>query len=127
VVRADLQKFFENLLTPWAGTFLELSDEVKSADRQLTPIDQVVVEEACQRMIGNMTTEDRVIYQYKFANIPDRVVADAIGLSRQSTAPRKKELFDRIAAELGGLEAHVQEGVLIRLNGLIASTGLDTP
>lgn len=127
ISRNDLQSFFEYLLTPWAVSLLEPKEELESAAQQLTPGEQAIVEETCQRMIQNMTNEDRLIYQHKFANIPDRVVADALGLSRQSTAPRKKALFEAIAGELSELETHVQEGVLIRLNGLIASTGLDVP
>lgn len=125
VTKGDLQKFFEHLLTPWAVSLLELPEGFEATSRELTPSEEVIAEETSQRIIGNMATDDRVIYQYKFANVPDRVVADAIGLSRQATAPRKKALFENISAELIGLETHVQEGVLVRLNSLIATTGLD--
>jgi hypothetical protein len=126
VGKSDLQRFFEDLLTPWAVALLEPTEELEVAGHQLTPAEEAVVEETCQRMVERMTTEDQLIYQYKYANIPDRVVADAIGLSRQSTAPRKKALFEHLAGELRELEPHVQEGVLVRLNGLISSTGMDT-
>lgn len=126
VRRSDLQDFFGDLLTPWGVALLEATEEVDPPARALTPSEMAVVEETSRTMFENLTDEGRLIFQYKYANLPDRALAQAVGLSRQSTAPRKKAVFEQIAGLLDRLDHHLQEGALMRLNELIAATGVDT-
>lgn len=123
--RQDLQAFFENLLTAWAPSFLEPEEEQDRPAVDLTPSEQSVVNEAANQLVATMTEEERLIFQYKYANLPDREVAGALGLSRQSTAPRKQALFTRLTDELSDHERHIQSAVLARINMLIDLAGED--
>jgi hypothetical protein len=123
--RQDLQTFFEDLLTAWAPSFLEPGEEQDSPAVDLTPSEQSVVNETAHELVATMTDEDRLIFQYKFANLPDREVAEALGLSRQSTAPRKQALFARLIEELADYERQLQTAVLARINLLIDLAGED--
>ena len=125
VFRADLQDFFHILLTPWATALLDLDAE-EHARRTLTPEEEAVVNEVSQTMVAEMSDEERLIFQYKYANMPDREIASALGLSRQSTAPRKRELFLRISSQVEGLALDIQQAVLARVNAIIAIGGVDT-
>lgn len=123
--RHDLQSFFDDLLTAWAPSFLEPGEDQDRPAVDLTPSEQSVVNEAADQLVAAMTEQERVIFQYKYANLPDREVAARLGLSRQSTAPRKQALFARLTDELSGHERHVQSAVLARMNMLIDLKGED--
>jgi hypothetical protein len=124
VSRKDLQDFFQDLLSPWTPTFLE-EDAKERPDPILAPDEEAVVKEVVDRLVDGMSSEDRLIFQYKFANLADKEVASALGLSRQSTAPRKKALFERISDGVSDLAPHIQQAVLARTNLVIATEGVD--
>lgn len=123
--RHDLHTFFGHLLTAWTPAFLEPGEEQDQPASSLTPVEEALVNETAERMASAMTSEERLIFQSKYANLPDRKVAAALGLSRQSTAPRKQALFARLMADLADLERGLQGAVLARLNALIAMGGED--
>lgn len=123
--RHDLQTFFDHLLTAWTPAFLEPAEEQDQPASSLTPVEEALVNETAERMASAMTSEERLIFQSKYANLPDRQVAAALGLSRQSAAPRKQALFSRLMADLADLERGLQGAVLARMNALIAMAGED--
>ena len=125
VTRAVLQRFFDLLLTAWVPTFLEPSAGHDQHAPSLSPDEEVVVTETATRILSGMAPDDQLIFQYKFANLPDRDVAAALGLSRQSTAPRKKLVFDRVSSGLEGLDAGLQAAVIQRINVMLAGRGVD--
>jgi hypothetical protein len=123
--RQDLQTFFGHLLTAWTPEFLGPGEEHEQPASSLTPIEEALVNETAARLASAMTREERLIFQCKFANLPDRQVAASLGLSRQSTVPRKHALFARIMTDLTDLERELQGAVLARMNVLLAMAGED--
>jgi hypothetical protein len=119
VSRQDLQTFFEALLTAWTPSFLEPGEEQDRPAPSLNPSEESLVNETATHLVSSMTDEERLIFQYKYANLPDRQVAAALGLSRQAAAPRKQALFRRLMEELSDHEQSLQGAVLARINLLI--------
>jgi hypothetical protein len=124
ISRKDVQDFLQDLLTPWTPSFLE-EEGKQHPEQRLTPEEETIVAELAEAIVGEMSGEDHVIFQYKFANLADREIASALGLSRQSTAPRKKALFARISESVSDLAPHIQHAVLARTNFIIATRGID--
>lgn len=124
VSRRDLHDFFEYLLTPWLPTFLE-EDAGERPGPMLAPDEEAVVKEVAEQLVEGMSTEDRLIFQFKFANVADKELASVLGMSRQSTAPRKKALYERISDKVSGLDPHLQHAVLAETNLMIALKGVD--
>lgn len=121
VTRRDLQTFFEHLLTAWTPSFLEHGEEFEKRASDLLPSDEVVISETAMQLAASMNDEDRLIFRYKAANLPDRVLATALGLSRQSTAPRKQALFARLMTELSDVDQDLRALVLGHLSILLAT------
>lgn len=124
VGRRNLQSFFDLLLTAWTLTFLDLAAEENIQDVSLSPEDETVISDLANRLSDAMSIEERTIFQYKYANLPDRQLAEKLGLSRQSTAPRKIALFDRLSAELNGLAPALQSAFLASLSVAIGKRGV---
>lgn len=125
VGRAELQVFFGYLLTGWTTSILGLSEEDQPVEASLSPEQEVVVSDTARTLVQTFAYEDRVIFQYKFANLPDRELAAELGLSRQSAAPRKAALFARLRDELSGFDDKLQAAVLNRIALEIATAGRD--
>lgn len=121
ITRRDLQTFFEHLLTAWTPSFLEQSEDFEEPASDLLPSDEVVISETAMQLAASMNDEDRLIFRYKAANLPDRDLATALGLSRQSTAPRKQALFARLMTELSDVDQELRARVLGHLSSLLAT------
>ena len=100
ISRGDLDRFFRQLLTAWLPGLLEEIEEYRPQRDVLSPEEEAIANDAASRMIVAMNDEEKTIFVFKHANLPDRELAARLGLSRQSTAPRKAALFERLAAEL---------------------------
>lgn len=117
--RSELQKFFDLILTAWTPSFLD-TDEGAISDVDEGPEEATLVNDTAQRILEEMSAEEMIIFQYKHANLPDRELAAHLGLSRQSTAPRKAALFARIEAEIADLEPRTRARVLYHVSLKIA-------
>jgi hypothetical protein len=110
--RSDLNDFFRLLLTPWLPRFLGEVEVESVTDPDLSPEEAALVADEATRMIEAMGVEERLIFLYKHANLPDRELAERLGLSRQSTAPRKAELLRKLAEQLSDVSQRLQAPVL---------------
>lgn len=120
VSRESLQEFFEYLLTAWLPSTLDDSDELNLPDLALSPEESSLVRDTAERVSAEMSTQEKIIFAYKFANLPDRQIADRLGLSRQSVVPRKAALMARLGEVLSGLDARLQQGVLAEVAARLA-------
>lgn len=121
LTRQDLQTFFGYLLTAWTPSFLEQGEDFEEPASDLLPSDEAVISETAMQLATDMNDEERLIFRYKAANLPDRDLATALGLSRQSTAPRKQALFTRLMTELSDVEEELRARVLGHLSILLAT------
>lgn len=117
---SELEDFFSKLLTAWKPSFLGLDGGVEIADHSLLPEEETLVMNLAPSLAADMTPEERAIYAFKYANLPDRELAAHLGISRQSLSPRKQRLFDRLATELADVSPGVQVAVLERLAAVIS-------
>ena len=127
VTRATLGEFFEQSLTAWYPGTLDLDEQRDTRDPEFTPEEMILIRDTAERMVAEMDEQDRIIFEYKHANLPDWQVARRLGLSRQATAPRKAALMTRLREGLVGLDTRVQEGILAEIAGrLTLHQGGDT-
>ena len=110
--RSDLSGFFHLLLTPWLPGVLGEVEADSVTDPDLSPEEATLVADEATRLIETMSAEERLIFLYKHANLPDRELAERLGLSRQSTAPRKTELLRKLAEQLSDVSQRLQAPVL---------------
>lgn len=120
VTRETLSEFFEQSLTAWYPGTLDTDEQRDTQDPGFDPEEVILIRDTAERMIAEMSEEDGIIFTYKHANLPDRVVAQRLGLSRQSTAPRKAALMARLRTVLAELDGPVQAGVLREMAGRLA-------
>jgi hypothetical protein len=121
VRRADLQRFFELLLTPWTVTLLDDTESVDVAARQLGPEQSVLVEDTVSRLVGALDEEARTILMMKSANLPDRDVANRLGVSRPTVAHRKAEVYATVRAELELVDPALHSHIVARLDQLLVA------
>lgn len=120
VSRETISAFFEQSLTAWYLGTLDSGEQTDTQDPSFNPEEVFLIQDTAEGMIAEMSEEDRIIFAYKHANLPDRQVAQRLGLSRQSTAPRKAALMARLRTALAGLDSAVQAGVLTEVAGRLA-------
>jgi len=121
VRRADLQRFFEILLTPWTTTFLDDTERVDVAASQLGPEQSVLVDDTASRLVGALDEEARTILMMKSANLPDREVASRLGVSRPTVAHRKTEVYAAVRAELELIDPALHPHIVARLDELLVA------
>jgi hypothetical protein len=120
VGRSELDIFFSTILTSWKPTILGLDEEQdERADEALTPEEEMLATTMATTLAESMTPEEKTIFQLKYSNVADREVADHLNMSRQSLAPRKQRLFERISEDIGSLSSYVQVAILKRLAATI--------
>lgn len=102
VSSADFRQIFENLLTPWAPTkLIPIENDSASGHSELdSPMEDGIVMKACVEFAQALSGEERLVLAYKFQDISDQVVADALGVSRPTVINRKKDVFSRLRVEL---------------------------
>lgn len=122
VDKADLQKLFELLLTPWLASVLGLDEAENPLLEALTPGDQVMVEETAVRIASNWSEEDVIVFRYKFSNTRDDLLARRIGVSRPTAAARKQNLFDRLRDELEDVEPALRQPLIHHLAAITDGT-----
>ena len=121
--RGDLHKLFENLLTPWLTTVLGLDEVADDGPRmgstmapgKIGPDDELLVDEAAERIASGLSAEDVVVFRYKHANMSDTQLAERLNVSRPTAANKKDRLFEKLRSELGDLEAQLRPLVLGRI------------
>lgn len=121
VCRPDLQTFFEYLLTSWTGSLLGSLEDEEPRERSLGPEERTLVVETTSRLVGSMSPEERTMFRMKHTNLPDRVLAEALGVSRPTLSTRKAALFERIREELVALDRTLHEAVLREMTIVIAT------
>jgi hypothetical protein len=119
VRRAELQRFFELLLTPWTASFLDDTERDDTAAGQLGPEEVVVVNDTAGRLVGALNEEGRTILRMKSANLPDRDVASRLGVSRPTVANRTAELFAMVRVELELVDPALHSHIVARLGELL--------
>lgn len=124
VTRRDLDQFFQRLLTPWLPSFLDLDEGLDFVDRELSPVDRVLVEEQCRNAMSALSRTEKLILIYKRANRPDEDVARALGKSRQTVVKYKKTTFAKLEAQLTGLPENLQEAVIGMVVDAISVEGI---
>jgi hypothetical protein len=117
---AELDGFFSSLLTGWKPSFLGLSAELDPPDAAVLPGDDVLARNLAGSLARTMTPEEREIFLFKYANLPDRELAAHLKVSRQTLSPRKQELFSRLKDDLTGVSTDVQIVVLEHLASVLA-------
>jgi hypothetical protein len=119
--RTELDAFFSKLLTAWKPSFLGLDSDVEPEDRALLAEDEVLAMDLAVSLAERMTSEERDIFAFQHAHLPDRDLAAHLNLSRQSVSPRKQRLFRGwLADELCELSEEVKVAVLERLATVVA-------
>ena len=122
LTRSELQEFLELVLSPWQLSDLDMNVKEELSDSSFQPDEVLLANQAASSLFVLLSEQDQIIFQLKFANESDQKVAKALGLSRQSTAPRKAELWSKIQEELSDFDSRQQEAVLTQLFFMISES-----
>ncbi len=122
----ELDAFFSKLLTAWKPSFLGLDSGLEPTDHALLAEDVTLATDLAISLAESFTPQEREIFAFKYANLPDHELAAHLNLSRQSLSPRKLALFRRLADELGELADEVQAAVIERIAAVVARKRSET-
>ena len=117
VGRNELRNLFEFLLTPWATTILELDESDNPIlATQVAPEDESIVKATLLSITEEWTESEYVAYRYKLSGLPDRKLAERLGVSRPTAANVKDRVMADILQHIHGIESHIQIAMLEELS-----------
>jgi RNA polymerase sigma factor (sigma-70 family) len=118
VTLSDLDEIFREGLT-----FLlpgDLSQDegaiLETAASEISPEDEVVVNDGVRVVLESLTTEERLVLRMKLSDRSDSEIAEASGVSRPTVDKRKKQALKKLEFALEDLPPNLQVAVMERVS-----------
>jgi hypothetical protein len=120
LIEADLKRILDGALTVFA-TAEVVTDEAGTGSSAggLAPEEQIMANEAVQRIVAALSPEEAVVLAGKWIGDSDGDIADALGVSRPTAAKYKEAAFTKVRDELVEHDQRFIEVVFGRLQSLV--------
>lgn len=102
ITKADLQKFLQDLLTPW--DFGRLDVNVNSLSEQTIVGTTVIDSDMFIHIVQQMEPSERFIFKAKYSGQPDREIANHLSISRSQATGLKSALWQKLVNEFAGVD-----------------------
>lgn len=120
VRQSDLDRIFEQLLTPFLRSVLDDGESPSGDSPPTTTEDLHEMSVIAAELVSQLDPADRSILAAKLADVSDSDIAGMLGVSRPTAAKRKKAVYLRVEEQLRDLPEQARIAALDRVGSLLA-------